>query len=97
VPKQSGYTWTVNGVVGGNSVFGTIAGEGNYTAPAAVPSPATFTICATQGTLTGCAQVTVTSTSSQHQIRFVPSSDGPTRRVTSRPTAGGPPPIDQRE
>jgi hypothetical protein len=44
-----GVTWSVDGVVGGNSTFGTI-GTGtstNYTAPVAVPSPATFNITAT--------------------------------------------------
>ena len=39
-------TWEVNGVVGGNSVIGYIDGTGLYTAPAAVPNPATVTITA---------------------------------------------------
>ena len=37
-------TWYVQGVQGGNPTFGTIDTTGNYTAPAAVPSPATVTI-----------------------------------------------------
>ena len=44
-----GVTWTVNGIVGGNSTFGTI-GTGtstNYSAPAVVPTPATFNVTAT--------------------------------------------------
>jgi hypothetical protein len=44
-------TWSVNGVAGGNSTFGTIASNGSasavYTAPAAPPTPATVTVTAT--------------------------------------------------
>jgi hypothetical protein len=39
--------WSVNGVIGGNSVVGWISLTGLYTAPAMVPSPATVTIEAT--------------------------------------------------
>jgi hypothetical protein len=39
-------TWSVNGVSGGNSSFGTIVG-GQYTAPAALPTPNGVTITAT--------------------------------------------------
>jgi hypothetical protein len=40
-------TWSVNGVTNGNSTYGTIPGSSltaTYTAPATVPSPATFNI-----------------------------------------------------
>lgn len=40
-------TWTVNGVVGGNTTIGTIDVDGLYTAPASVPVPPTVTIVAT--------------------------------------------------
>ena len=40
------YTWSVNGIQGGNSVVGTISNKGLYTAPALPPSPATTTIMA---------------------------------------------------
>jgi hypothetical protein len=40
------YTWSVNGVDGGDATYGTIDGTGFYTAPAAVPVPATFNVCA---------------------------------------------------
>ncbi len=40
-------TWSVNGVVGGNATVGTISATGLYTAPAAVPSPQTLTVTAT--------------------------------------------------
>lgn len=39
-------TWSVNGISGGNSTYGTIA-AGVYTAPTAVPSPSNVTITAT--------------------------------------------------
>lgn len=40
--------WKVNGVQGGNSTFGTIAQNGEYTAPAAIPSTNPVTISAEQ-------------------------------------------------
>ena len=40
-------TWSVNGVVGGNTTLGTISSTGLYTAPTAVPSPPTLTVRAT--------------------------------------------------
>jgi hypothetical protein len=59
------YTWTVNGVIGGNSTFGTITSGGFYTAPAAPPNPPTFAVCA-QSVQTpankGCINVTITAT-----------------------------------
>ena len=60
----AGIVWEVNGVAGGNATFGTITANGLYTAPAAVPNPATVEINATQQgsaeSLT--ATVTVTTT-----------------------------------
>ncbi len=57
------YTWSVNNIVGGNSTFGTITSTGFYTAPATVPTPATFSVCA-QSVQTpankGCINVTIT-------------------------------------
>jgi YD repeat-containing protein len=40
-------TWSVDGVVGGNTAIGTISATGLYTAPATVPSPQTLTVTAT--------------------------------------------------
>jgi hypothetical protein len=37
-------TWQVNGVTGGNATFGTVSTSGLYTAPGAVPSPATVAV-----------------------------------------------------
>ncbi|MGH7619027.1 MAG: Ig-like domain-containing protein, partial [Gemmatimonadaceae bacterium] len=58
---QGPFTWTVNGIPGGNATFGTIDGQGFYTAPNAVPSPASFDVCANQASpsANGCATVTI--------------------------------------
>ena len=62
--SNSGVTWLVDGVVGGNATIGTITSGGSYTAPAAVPSPATVTVTATSiedPTKSAAAQVTITA------------------------------------
>jgi protein gp37/sugar lactone lactonase YvrE len=41
---NAGVNWQVNGAPSGNTTFGTIDASGNYTAPTAVPNPATVTI-----------------------------------------------------
>ncbi len=43
---NSGVTYAVNGVTGGNATVGTISAFGVYTAPATVPSPATVMVTA---------------------------------------------------
>ena len=43
---NTGVTWKVNTVTGGNTTFGTISAAGLYTAPASVPSPAVVTVTA---------------------------------------------------
>lgn len=65
--SNTAVTWQVNGVTGGNSTVGTISGSGLYTAPPAVPSPATVTIAAisvVDTSRSGSAQVTVTQSAS---------------------------------
>jgi serine protease len=55
-------TWQVNGATGGNSTVGTVSTSGLYTAPAAVPSPATVTVAAiavADTSASGSAQVTI--------------------------------------
>ena len=44
--SNTAVTWQVNGTTGGESTHGTIDATGLYTAPAAIPSPATVTIAA---------------------------------------------------
>ncbi len=39
--------WAVNGIAGGNAVVGTVSASGLYTAPVAIPSPASVTVTAT--------------------------------------------------
>ncbi|MGH9394938.1 MAG: hypothetical protein ACRD1E_12260, partial [Terriglobales bacterium] len=55
-------TWSVGGVAGGNATLGTVDAQGNFSAPASVPSPALETITATSvgdPAKSGMAQVTV--------------------------------------
>ena len=53
--------WSVNGITGGNATVGTISAAGLYTAPAAVPSPATVSVRATSAASTSAyAQASVT-------------------------------------
>ncbi len=44
---NSNVNWSVNGVLGGNSIVGTISNTGLYTAPQNMPSPPTLTVTAT--------------------------------------------------
>jgi hypothetical protein len=56
------YTWSVNGVDGGNSTFGTVSSTGFYSAPGAVPTPSSFQLCArvtATPAVRGCATVTI--------------------------------------
>lgn len=55
-------TWTVNGVIGGDSDVGTITAGGLYTAPAMVPTQATVSVTAAtvlDSSLTATATVTI--------------------------------------
>lgn len=57
-------SWSVNGIAGGNATLGTVSAAGLYTAPAAVPNPATVTLRATaaaNGTSFGEASITVSA------------------------------------
>ncbi|MFZ0523845.1 MAG: DUF1800 family protein [Candidatus Acidiferrales bacterium] len=46
IPSLTGktFTWSVNGIAGGNAAMGMIDANGNYTAPAALPAPNTIMI-----------------------------------------------------
>ncbi len=56
-------TWSVNSVAGGNATVGTITASGFYTAPVAVPNPASVTIRATSvANVTASAAATLTVT-----------------------------------
>ena len=57
-------SWSVNGIVGGNSTVGFISSTGLYTAPSTVPSPPTVTVTATSQadtSVTISVQVTITA------------------------------------
>ena len=62
--SSTAVNWSVNAVSGGNTTFGRISDAGFYTAPAAVPNPATVTIIATSQqdpSKTATAAVTIES------------------------------------
>ena len=62
--SNTAVTWTVNNLAGGNATVGTISGAGFYTAPAAVPNPASVTIRATSvadATAFSTANISVTA------------------------------------
>jgi hypothetical protein len=59
-------TWQVNSVTGGDSTHGTISTSGLYTAPSAVPNPASVTVTAiAQADSTKSASAAVTVTAAQ--------------------------------
>ncbi len=63
---QSSVSWQVNGIAGGNATLGTLSPSGVYTAPAAVPSPATVTVSAVASadpTKSATAAVTIVGSS----------------------------------
>ena len=74
-------TWQVNGITGGSSTTGTISTAGLYTAPAALPSPATVTVGAVSQ-----AQATVSGTVSEAVWNPVPVVSAVTATQTG--TAG---------
>ena len=62
--SNTAVTWQVNGVTGGSATVGTISSSGLYTAPGAVPNPATLTVTAVSQadpTKSASALVTVTA------------------------------------
>jgi hypothetical protein len=62
--NDTAVTWQVNGVTGGNASVGTITSAGLYTAPNAIPSPASVTVSAfitDVPSISGSAIATITS------------------------------------
>lgn len=77
--------WYVEGTQGGNTTFGTIDTSGSYTAPAAVPSPATITVEAVlqaDATAIGTASVTIVAAPSSPQPAAQTVSPGGTATYT---------------
>ena len=62
--KNTSVTWSVNGIVGGTTGFGTIDANGVYTAPQILPAPARISVTATSvadPSKNSSAAVTITS------------------------------------
>ena len=62
--SNTAVTWSVNGILGGNSAVGTISSTGLYTAPQALPDPTSVTIQATSqanNSASGNAVLSITS------------------------------------
>lgn len=60
---NTGVSWHVNGVAGGNPTYGTISAAGLYSSPATLPAQAAVTITAvdaTDSTVSGSAKLTLT-------------------------------------
>src|SRR5713226_6073915 len=75
--SNQGVSWQVNGITGGTSGFGTISATGLYTAPASVPTPATFNVSAiskADSTKTASASVTVTASPLPISVSVSPAS-----------------------
>ena len=51
------YTWSVNGIAGGDTTVGTIDIYGNYYAPNVIPNPSIVNVCASAGADSSCAEV----------------------------------------
>src|SRR5450755_7041 len=67
--------WKVNGTASGNAIVGTITTAGLYTAPAAVPKPATVTVTAvSKADSTKSAAAAVTITAPQTAVSISPAS-----------------------
>ena len=76
-------TWSVSGIIGGNSALGTISSTGLYTAPSTVPvtNPIAITATSTANTAkSGSASVTITTTAT---ITAVTAACAPTSVQTS--------------
>ncbi|MFZ0808146.1 MAG: hypothetical protein WAN03_18285, partial [Candidatus Sulfotelmatobacter sp.] len=60
--SNTGVTWEVDGIAGGNSTVGTITTAGIFTAPATIPTPATVAVTAVSAadsSTSGSAQATI--------------------------------------
>jgi parallel beta-helix repeat protein len=85
--SNTGVTWLVNGVSGGNSTAGTISSSGLYTAPSSVPSGGSVTVAATSvANSASSAKATVTISASAPAPSPTPT---PAPSPTPTPTTGG--------
>ncbi|MFA6003656.1 MAG: fibronectin type III domain-containing protein, partial [Elusimicrobiota bacterium] len=87
---NTGVTWSVNGVLGGNAAVGKISSGGLYSAPASVPNPATVTVTAKSTADTaksGSASVTVLSKNRKTRVSLVLSPTVNTVLAAASPAA----------
>src|ERR1019366_5527211 len=82
---NTGVTWQVDGVAGGNTTEGTISASGVYAGPSSLPAPATVTVTAvSDADPTKSASATVTLMQSS-----ISAVTAPTSLVASNATATG--------
>ena len=74
---NTGVSWLVNGIQGGNSTVGTVTSAGLYTAPAAIPSGGGVNVTArsnADATKSASATVSITSASTGVSVSISPTS-----------------------
>jgi hypothetical protein len=79
--SNTSVNWSVSGMTGGNTTVGTISTAGLYTAPAAIPNPATVTVAAAaqaDTTKSGTATVMVVKPAINQQSQMFPIALGTT-------------------
>jgi len=88
--SNTAVSWQVEGIAGGDATHGLIDATGMYTAPAAVPSPATVTIAAVavaSPAVFDVAQVTISATAPAVSVSLSPATVsvqvGKTQNVTA--------------
>lgn len=96
--SNTAVTWSVNGIAGGNSSFGTINTNGLYTAPADLPNSAAVSITATSqadSSARGTASITITSdiaiAISSKPANTQPIQPGETIQLNANVTSAGRP------
>ncbi|HMD85047.1 MAG TPA: DUF3443 family protein [Terriglobia bacterium] len=75
-PTSTTITWSVNNILGGNSMVGTVNSSGLYTAPASVPNPAVVTVKAissAESNPSGSAIVTITAPAVNATVTVAPT------------------------
>ena len=90
--SNTAVTWQVNNTPGGDAAHGTISSDGVYTAPTAVPSPATVTVTAiaqAEPTALDTAQVTVMSSAQEIALSVTPTGSSVQVREDAEPDGHG--------
>ena len=82
-------TWSVNGIPGGDGVVGVINSSGQYSAPPAVPNPATVTVRATSTASPGASGASAVTVLAMPNISSVSPSPISTGNFTLTVTGAG--------